>query len=113
MKFKKVDYENRPNEPFVLEAKKLLQFKDSNLIGSYAKWGKEKACDMDLNERLYIEKNEIKDIFNEYFTRLKKENLIITSLTLNIIDESIQNILKQMGYLDGLFNIHNYNINKN
>ena len=110
LKFKRVDYKERANEPFVIEAKNLLQIVNAKMIGSYARFGKEKACDMDLTETLSINKEKIGDVLEKYFTNLKNKDLTILKISFNIIDKDIKKILDEMGYIDGILSIHDYKL---
>ena len=109
-KFKRVNYAERANEPFVIEAKNLLQVKNAKMIGSYARFGREKACDMDLTETLTISKDKIADVLEKYFNDLKKKDLTILKISFDIINEDINKIMSNMGYIDGTLTIRDYNL---
>lgn len=109
-KFKRVSYAERANEPFVIEAKNLLQVKNAKMIGSYARFGKEKACDMDLTESLNISKDKIGELLEKYFNDLKKKNVTILKISFDIINEDIKKIMDNMGYIDGTLNINDYKL---
>jgi len=109
-KFKRVNYAERANEPFVIEAKNLLQVKNAKMIGSYARFGREKACDMDLTETLTLSKDNISDVLEKYFNDLKKKDLTILKISFDIINEDIKKIMDNMGYIDGTLTIRDYNL---
>ena len=109
-KFKRVNYTERANEPFVIEAKNLLQVKNAKMIGSYARFGREKACDMDLTETLTISKDNIAEVLEKYFNDLKKKDLTILKISFDIINEDIKKIMNHMGYIDGTLNVRDYNL---
>ena len=113
LKFKQIDYKNIVDDEFIIKSKSLLQIKNATVIGSYVRYCKENAADLDLCEKLEIDKSEISDLLLNYFKNLKKNenNFFLTRLTFNIIDNSIQKLLLQLGYLDGLLQINNSNIN--
>ncbi len=112
-KFKRVNYAERANEPFVIEAKNLLQVKNAKMIGSYARFGREKACDMDLTETLNISKDNIADDLEKYFNDLKKKDVTILKISFDIINEDIKKIMNHMGYIDGTLTVHEYNLKSN
>jgi len=109
-KFKRVNYGERANEPFVIEAKNLLQVKNAKMIGSYARFGREKACDMDLTETLTISKDNIAEVLEKYFNDLKKKDLTILKISFDIINEDIKKIMNHMGYIDGTLSVRDYNL---
>lgn len=110
LKFKRVKYSERANEPFVIEAKNILQVKNAKMIGSYARFGREKACDMDLTESLNITKDKIGDVLEKYFNNLKKKNITVLKISFDIINENIKKVMNYMGYVDGTLSIHDYNL---
>lgn len=113
-KFKTIDYSKLQNDDFINEAKELLEFKESKVSGSYLRYGKEKACDLDLSEQLNINETEISDLLKTYFKKLKsRENeIVLVRLTFDIIDESIKKLLDNLGNLNGLLQIENSDINE-
>jgi len=113
-RFKSIDYSNIVDDEFITEAKELLEVTKSKVSGSYLRYGKDKACDLDLKEELNIDKNEISNLLKNYFKKLKsRENeIILVRLTFDIIDESIKKLLDNLGNLNGLLQIENSNINQ-
>jgi hypothetical protein len=109
-KFKRVNYAERANEPFVIEAKNLLQVKNAKMIGSYARFGREKACDMDLTETLTISKDNIAEVLEKYFNDLKKKDLTILKISFDIFNEDIKKIMDDIGYIDGTLSVRDYNL---
>jgi hypothetical protein len=112
-RFKTIDYSNIKDDGFIIRAKELLGIKTPKASGSYLRYGKEKACDLDLSENLNISDMEITDTLNSYFNKLKKENnFTLIRLSFDIIDESIKKLLDKLGNLNGLLQIENSNINE-
>jgi len=109
-KFKRVNYAEQANEPFVIEAKNLLQVNNAKMIGSYARFGQEKACDMDLTESVNISKDKIGELLEKYFNGLKKKNLTILKISFDIINEEIKKIMDNVGYIDGTLNVNDYKL---
>jgi hypothetical protein len=58
---KNTDYKD---DPFYLEAVNLIGFNKPKIGGSYVKYGKDKACDLDMSENM-----SYKD-FNEYLKKI-------------------------------------------
>jgi hypothetical protein len=78
--------------------------------GSYLKFGRKKACDLDMN--IFISNNYVntlKNIISNLDKNRNKFQSIHTYFT-TIEDNRIINTLKSIGYLDGLFNVINYNL---
>jgi hypothetical protein len=114
-KFKSINYSNIKDDDFIINSKHLLEFKNAKASGSYIRYGKDKSCDLDLSENLEIDEFDIIDLLEDYFKKLKlKENeFILTRLSFDIIDNSIQKLINNLGNLNGLLQIENSNINKN
>ncbi len=113
-KFKTIDYSKSQNDAFIEETKQLIEFKNSKASGSYLRYGKEKACDLDLSEELDIDETEISDLLKSYFNKLKlkEKDFILVRLSFDIIDESIKYILNNLGNLNGLLQIENSDIHE-
>lgn len=82
------------------------------VMGSYTKYGKKKACDLDIIQKI---KYNFKNFINNYIQHLIKlshnNKIKITEIKFDIKDERIESTLKSIGYLDGNFIHKNYNIN--
>jgi hypothetical protein len=113
-KFKSIDYSNIKDDEFIINSKRLIEFQNAKASGSYIRYGKDKSCDLDLSEKLEIDKTGISDLLEQYFNKLKldEDKFILTRLSFDIIDESIQELLNNLGNLNGLLQIENSNINK-
>jgi len=113
-RFKSIDYSKIVDDEFITEAKELLEVTKSKVSGSYLRYGKDKACDLDLSEELDIDETEIPDLLNSYFKKLKerKNDFILTRLSFDIIDDSIKRLIDNLGNLNGLLQIENSNISE-
>lgn len=84
-----------------------------SLKGSYALYGKNKACDMDFMYNVIDNKiNKTKAILNRltYTSDKYKKTLFIKKIKFDIDDERIKNTMNTLGYLDIHFNVINYNL---
>lgn len=113
-KFKSIDYSNIKDDDFIINAKKILELKNAKSSGSYIRYGKDKSCDLDLSENLEIDEEEIIDLLDTYFKKLKlnENKFILIRLSFDIIDNSIQKLINNLGNLNGLLQIENSNINE-
>ena len=113
-KFKSIDYSNIKDDDFIINSKRILEFQNAKASGSYIRYGKDKSCDLDLSEKLEIDEEEIIDLLEIYFKKLKlnESQFILTRLSFNIIDKSIQKLINNLGNLNGLLQIENSNINE-
>ena len=117
-KFKCIDssnLKNIENDDLIIKTRSLLEFKNAKIIGSYIRYGKLYAAGIDMCEELNINISDISNLINKYFNNLKnnEKNIFITKLTFDIIDQSIYKLICNLGYLDGLLQIQNSNININ
>jgi hypothetical protein len=117
-KFKKnydiVKY-NLLSDKFYNEVVKLITDNKYSLIvkGSYSKYGKDKACDLDLMYELFNNINyKLKKIVDRliYIKNEHKKDFFIIKLKFNIEDKFIKNTMNSMGYIDIYFNVINYNL---
>jgi dihydroorotate dehydrogenase len=109
-KFKSIKHSYIEKDDFITDAKNLLELKKASIKGSYIRYGKDKSCDLDLNEELNLDIEEIKTYLNKL--KLHEDTFILTKLSFDFYDSSIKNLLKKLGYLTGLLHIKNSNINK-
>lgn len=112
-KFKKsnVEYSDIKDD-FVTDVENLIGFQKTKIIGSYIKYGKDKACDLDLSEDITNIKQDDKiNILHKYFIKLNnnKDKYYLVMCYFNMEHPIIKDIYNNIGYMDGLFNIHNYN----
>jgi hypothetical protein len=100
-------------DPFVLKVKELITIKNPKLHGSYLKFGKDKACDLDIYELIVTNtKHERINILNLLLNKLikYKNEYKLISLYFYIDDIRIRNILKNLGYVNGLLEIKECNL---
>ncbi len=114
--FKKstIKYEYNKDD-FVLEVEKLIGIQKTKVIGSYIKYGKDKVCDLDLSEDITsLDSNNKIGILKLYFSKLKKneDKFKFIKAYFDMEHSIIKEIYNNIGYMDGKFNIHNYNEDK-
>jgi hypothetical protein len=96
------------DDPLYLEASNLIGFNRPKPGGSYLKYGKDKACDLDMSETISYE--ELDDYLKKLI--LNKDKLILLDAHFNEPYE-LQIIKDKLGYLDGNFKlIDNFQINE-
>jgi len=104
------------NDNFIKKSKEFISFSNPSLQGSYVKYGRDKSCDLDMKEALYIKnKDDFKNKLTEFANKINKYKKFfkLTRLYFYFNDERINNIIKSLGYLTGTFNIKNCNLNFN
>ncbi len=111
-RFKSIDYSKIIDDEFIIKSKELLELQQSKASGSYLRYGKDNACDLDLSEDLNIHIDDIDSVLKKYFKKLndRKNDFILTRLSIDIIDERIKKLLNKLGNLNGLLQIENSNI---
>lgn len=102
------------NDPFIKESKEILSINNPKLKGSYVKYGKEKSCDLDMEEKINISnlnhRNELlKKLLDKLVLNKKKIKIIL--LIFYFDDFRIKNILNSLGYITGLLEIKDCNLN--
>jgi hypothetical protein len=120
------DYFHEKKESYPFNANKnsysktvrsILSFQGKErLMGSYARYGKEKSCDCDIIEEVDIEPNTFWDQWTHYFQRLQHHTITNPSFQLLEIDlkmnhPDIQSILSKLGYINGLYQIVHFQWN--
>lgn len=115
-KFKKLNNKNIDitNDSFIKLSKEILSINNPKINGSYIKYGKDKACDLDMYENIKIKNtndrnNILKILLNKLIINEKKIKLVRLCFYFN--DNRIKNILNQLGYISGTFEIINYDLN--
>ena len=91
------------NDNFVIMAKEILAVNNPKLKGSYLKYGKDKACDLDMNDNLYASSlNERNEIIKTYINKLikHKDKFKVIKIKVYIKDERIQNIIDSIGVVN-------------
>lgn len=102
------------NDPFIKISKEILSIYNPLIHGSYIKYGKDKACDLDMYENIKIKdinnrNNILKILLNKLITNKKKIKLIRLCFYFN--DNRIKNIINHLGYISGTFKIVDCNLN--
>jgi hypothetical protein len=98
------------NDPFIKKSKEILSIFNPKLEGSYIKYGKEKSCDLDMKENLNANnRNELlKKLLDKLINYQKKIKIILIKFYFD--DIRIKNILNSIGYLNGLLEIKDCNL---
>jgi hypothetical protein len=104
------------NDDLINNAKKILCYKNPTVSGSYVKYGRSKACDLDLEETININNpldinNILDDLCNKLY--LHKTQIKFISFYFDITDFRITSILKSLGYINGNFEIIDCDLNIN
>jgi hypothetical protein len=100
-KFIKKDIIDYKDDNFYLETNKLFGIEETKIIGSYIKYGKDKVCDLDLNETNIIDLDKLKQYFNKIYENKKK--YYILEIYFNEPHKKLFNIYNKLGYLNGIF----------
>lgn len=102
--FLKPKYLDYKNDSFYLEASELIGILNPKAGGSYVKYGKDKACDLDLSEKLY--NYSFIDYTKKLISNKKKFELI--DMHFNEPHKILKNIKNKLGYLNGNLEILEY-----
>lgn len=102
-KFIKNEQINYENDPLYNEINNLLAIYKTKIVGSYIKYGKDKVCDMDLNESVQFDYNN----FHEYIQKIydNKNKFKIIDLYLYKPYDKLQIIMDNLSELNGLFKL--------
>ena len=102
------------NDILVQKTKKILAIKSPKLNGSYLKYGRSKACDLDMMEILSYDTNSKSHEIKAYCNKLIsfKSDFILVKLKFNIYDVRFTNIINQLGYMDGNLKLYNLKLDK-
>jgi hypothetical protein len=117
-KFKSLSNKNIDiiNDPFIKISKEILSINNPVLNGSYIKYGKDKACDLDMYENIKIQnltnRNDILQILLDKLIKNKKKTKLIR-LCFYFNDDRIKNILNNLGYISGTLEIIDCNLDFN
>ena len=101
------------NDKFVISAKEILAVNNPKLKGSYLKYGKDKACDLDMNDNLHTHSlNERNEIIETYINKLlkHKNKFKVIKIKVYIKDERVQNIIDSIGFVNGLLEVIDFDI---
>ena len=98
------------NDNYIIKAKKILSIKNPKIHGSYLKYGKDKACDLDMKETIShdYKTKELKTLCDKLISY--RSDFILVELDFFIEDTRITDIIKKIGYMDGILKIHDMNI---
>jgi hypothetical protein len=99
------------NDHFVIKSKEILGIEQPKVSGSYLKYGKDKACDLDMKEAIYVNSIDNRNnIVQSYINKLKdeKKNFEIVKIKIYIDDPRIRKIIDKIGYVNGLLEIKDY-----
>jgi len=95
---------NLEEDEYFNKVKKLIGYNNPTAKGSYLKYGKEKACDLDMYENIDYNKEEL----TNYFKKIKNnKEFILLDISIDIKDDRVTNMINELGPLSGLFNIQN------
>ena len=96
IKSKNLDYKN---DPLYLEASELIGINKPEVGGSFLKYGKDKACDLDMSEKL----KEMS--FSDYLKKLisNKKKFILLDAHFDEPYDKLKIIKDKLAYLDGNF----------
>jgi hypothetical protein len=96
------------HDEFFIEVKELIEYQNIILYGSYSRYGKNKACDMDCNE--FIDKSYFISNFINYINKLitnkKKKFFYFIYARFNEPYKKLEIIRNKLGYLNGSLNNH-------
>jgi hypothetical protein len=102
---------NKKSKEYIKNVSNIIGINKCYTHGSFLKYGKDKACDIDC-----YEKNTNLEEFNKYIKRLyndyKKKKLILISSNFNMKHPLFYELYNKLGYLDGLLNINNCKLNE-
>lgn len=109
--FLKPTFINLDNDEYYKDVTKVLTIPNIkiNTVGTYAKFGKDKACDLDMNQDISRIKLEQFQDFIKELKKKKKQYHLITSY-FDIPHKLIKEIYDSLGYLNGVLDIINVGI---
>lgn len=111
MKFSKPPSIDLSTDEYYNDVKNIIIIPNSNTIikGTYKKYGKENACDMDITQSLIYENGKIPDKFFEYIKNLKanKSKIHLVKSRIKIKHRILENLYKELGHLNGNLEIIN------
>jgi hypothetical protein len=99
------------NDHFVIKSKEILGIEQPKVSGSYLKYGKDKACDLDMKEGIYVNSIDNRNnILQSYINKLKDEKTTfeVVKIKIYIDDPRIRKIIDKIGYVNGLLEIKDF-----
>lgn len=102
------------NDDLINKAKQILCYKNPNIRGSYIKYGRDKSCDLDMEEIININNfSDISNILDNLYNKLHsyKFQIKLISLYFYIDDIRITRILQSLGYINYAFEIKECDLN--
>lgn len=105
--FIKSDIFDYKNDEFYNEVIEIFSYKYPELKGSYSKYGKEKSCDMDINEFIPPEEGFNKNSFDKFIDKLieNKNKYYLLEAKFGTPYEKLKRIRDKIS-LDGIFHKH-------
>lgn len=98
-------------DSFAIRAKEILGINQPKISGSYLKYGREKACDLDMKETIYANSNNNRNEMLESFINKLKENkkdYEVVKIKIYIEDNRIRKIMDRIGYVNGLLEVKDF-----
>lgn len=102
------------NDHFVIKSKEILGIENPKVSGSYLKYGKDKACDLDMKEGIYVNSIDNRNnIVKSYINKLndEKKNFEVVKIKIYIDDLRIRKIIDKIGYVNGLLEVKDFDSN--
>lgn len=103
------------NDHFVIKSKKILGIEQPKVSGSYLKYGKDKACDLDMKEAIYVNSIDNRNnILVSYINKLKdeKKHFEVVKIKIYMDDPRIRKIIDKIGYVNGLLEVKDFDSNE-
>jgi hypothetical protein len=103
------------NDHFVIKSKEILGIENPKISGSYLKYGRDKACDLDMKEGIYVNSIDNRNnILQSYINKLKdnKKDFEVVKIKIYIDDPRIRKIIDKIGYINGLLEIKDFDSNE-
>ncbi len=102
-------------DTLAIKSKEILGINQPKISGSYLKYGRDKACDLDMKEIMYANSiNNRNDILESYINKLKehKKEFEVVKIKIYIDDPRIRKIMDKIGYVNGLLEIKDFDSNE-
>jgi hypothetical protein len=103
------------NDQFVIKSKEILGIENPKISGSYLKYGKDKACDLDMKEGVYVNSIDNRNnIVKSFIHKLKdnKKDFEVVKIKIYIDDPRIRKIIDKIGYVNGLLEVKDFDSNE-
>lgn len=116
-KFQKIEHIDLTNDEYYNDVKSLPIIPDLKVIvhGTYARYGKNKACDLDINQTIILENGELNEKFINFIKNLEnnKHRFHLIKSYFKIKHPILEELYDKLGYLDGNFNILKVDLKSN